>query len=163
MDGCSSIYATGQWQYPYGICTTKESLGYVYDRLAELRDHADKPKSTFPTLAIALLSAVSMMQVDVCVFHYLLSLASTQPNSQDFLTTRRLYPHPPLGPNMWWDEEGNIDPKGVSWAPKVQKQWKGTLDLLGQFCVVPLTNRSGWEFPPHRLAPVATSTSLPLW
>ena len=54
---------------------------------------------------------------------------------------RKLYPHPPMGPDIWLDANGDVDPKGTAWIHRVKQTWKGRVYVMGQYATISKTNR----------------------
>ncbi|KIJ37092.1 hypothetical protein M422DRAFT_33947 [Sphaerobolus stellatus SS14] len=107
----------GQWQVFHGIYTNDMSVLYARERMEDLTLYSTVTKTNGGTLGFSLLCAVQLMQVD------------------EFLDSRRMYPHPPLGPNMWLDlTGGGIDPKKYDWAVKARDDWQGRVDAVANFC-----------------------------
>lgn len=69
---------------------------------------------------------------------------------------RRLYPHPPFGPSIWEGPDGEIDPKGLGWIPKVIDSWKGRVYVMGQFATI-TSDPSPYATPKLARAPIRMS------
>lgn len=38
-----------------------------------------------------------------------------------------------MGPEIWRNNEGDIDPEGLGWVPRVREIWKGEIFAMGTF------------------------------
>lgn len=58
-----------------------------------------------------------------------------------------------MGPEIWQNNEGDVDPEGLGWIPRVRGVWQGEVFAMGTF--VKITK------DPHPQA-VTSTPSLPL-
>lgn len=140
---------------PIAVLYSKDAVINNQTSLSELPKH-DHRKTSITSLTYTFLVANKLMQHDVssCANYIWFVFTHFMLPRQDAQIERKLFPHPPMGPDIWQDANGDIDPKGLGWLPKVQKTWKGRVYVVGQYVTISRSNKCPAAIPILNRAPM---------
>ena len=67
-----------------------------------------------------------------------------------------------MGPDIWQDANGNVDPTGLAWVSRVKETWKGVVYVMGQYATISKTNKCAAARPNLNRAPLRMHLRLRL-
>jgi len=111
------------WSLPIAVMSSDDAVINNQTSMSELPQH-DYRKTSLTSLTYAFLVVNKFMQLD--------HISQME---------RKLYPHPPMGPEIWLDANGDVDPTGTAWISRVKETWKGRVYVMGQYATISRTNK----------------------